>query len=596
MKQTTGKSGASSAGGQRSKAPQRSVGKSRTVIQRYGGGAGQSSSGDVTAHDVASRGIGGPPIDLPFFGAIQSAFGAHDVSDIKAHTDSAAASASRDLGASAYATGHHIAFAGAPDLHTAAHEAAHVVQQRAGVQLKGGVGSAGDPYEQNADAVADRVVRGESAEDLLDMFATPSALPASPPLQRQTVQLQQAQPQPGPVAGSAEQAGGGHAGGGSTGPGAALHRQMFQVDGGEPALGGRVQARTSDGEVVVQAPDVTAQATISLREGVELSDGQRVEVGPTQTLLGSERTGVYRRGGQPDGEIVAHYRSAAGQLRDAMWREADGGGFESSFPEPWYGQPRPISNSARSAQVRFRDQPAMGMPASMSGGQLTEVRGADRFATSWSAHSEGSLVHLENFQWQVPWDVTVTGGRGDGGTVTGSSGGDGAPTTTGDIPMNAAREWFQFADVESAAAADTETLLRALDVSRGRDPDNFQIVAEGLLRKNPQVTAQIRVNSTDEWFSPDDVQITVRGSTTITRGPFTMNDRATRTISFALLDVIDPHAIRAGAVIEFIAEDVGLVSNSAHSQNWHFPFGSSERFYQMSGDGGDYRISVALEP
>jgi hypothetical protein len=43
-----------------------------------------------------------------------------------------------------------------------------VVQQRAGVQLKGGVGATGDAYERQADAVADRVVRAQSAESLLD--------------------------------------------------------------------------------------------------------------------------------------------------------------------------------------------------------------------------------------------------------------------------------------------------------------------------------------------------------------------------------------------------------------------------------------------
>jgi hypothetical protein len=49
-----------------------------------------------------------------------------------------------------------------------AHEAAHVIQQRGGVQLKGGVGAVGDAHEQHADAVADRVVAGQSAEALLD--------------------------------------------------------------------------------------------------------------------------------------------------------------------------------------------------------------------------------------------------------------------------------------------------------------------------------------------------------------------------------------------------------------------------------------------
>src|SRR5947207_2443000 len=54
---------------------------------------------------------------------------------------------------------------------TAAHEAAHVVQQRGGVSLKGGIGAEGDEYEQHADAVADQVVAGRSAEGLLDRFA-----------------------------------------------------------------------------------------------------------------------------------------------------------------------------------------------------------------------------------------------------------------------------------------------------------------------------------------------------------------------------------------------------------------------------------------
>ena len=60
-----------------------------------------------------------------------------------------------------------MAFRGYPDLHTAAHEAAHVIQQRKGVDLKSGLGRKGDRYERHADAVADKVVRGKSAETLL---------------------------------------------------------------------------------------------------------------------------------------------------------------------------------------------------------------------------------------------------------------------------------------------------------------------------------------------------------------------------------------------------------------------------------------------
>ncbi len=141
-----------------------------------------------TVHAVASQGVasGGGP--LPFADRIAASFGAHDVSDVRAHVGGAAASANETLGSRAYATGKDIAFAGSPDLHTTAHEAAHVVQQRAGVALKGGVGEAGDPYEQHANAVADAVVAGKSAEPLLDQMAGRGG-GASSAVQRQTVQF-----------------------------------------------------------------------------------------------------------------------------------------------------------------------------------------------------------------------------------------------------------------------------------------------------------------------------------------------------------------------------------------------------------------------
>lgn len=132
-------------------------------VQRKSTGA---PTGDHV-HEAAQRGVSGSGSALPHLDVIQRAFGRHDVSKIQAHTGDAATHASIAIGAEAYATGNHVAFAGMPDLRTAAHEAAHVVQQRAGVHLKRGIGETGDAYERNADEVADRVVRGESAADLL---------------------------------------------------------------------------------------------------------------------------------------------------------------------------------------------------------------------------------------------------------------------------------------------------------------------------------------------------------------------------------------------------------------------------------------------
>lgn len=126
-----------------------------------------SDGKNAAVHKRAQEGVSGAGQALPHADQIQASFGTHDISHVKAHVGGDAAAAAGEIGAQAYATGDQVAFAQQPDLHTAAHEAAHVVQQRGGVSLKGGVGQAGDPYEQHADAVADKVVAGESAEDLL---------------------------------------------------------------------------------------------------------------------------------------------------------------------------------------------------------------------------------------------------------------------------------------------------------------------------------------------------------------------------------------------------------------------------------------------
>ena len=138
------------------------------------GGAVQAR-GDLDAdpsaiHARAAEGVAGAAAELPHRERIQESFGHHDVGGIRAHVGGAAAVAATAIGAEAYATGTSVAFRQAPDLHTAAHEAAHVVQQRAGVHLKGGVGQEGDAYEVHADRVADRVVAGQSAVDLLDAY------------------------------------------------------------------------------------------------------------------------------------------------------------------------------------------------------------------------------------------------------------------------------------------------------------------------------------------------------------------------------------------------------------------------------------------
>jgi hypothetical protein len=146
-------------------------------VQAKAGADAQQDSEAV--REAANHGTSGTPDAMPHLAPISESFGRHDVSGIQAHTDAAAAEGATAMGAEAFAVGNHVAFGRTPSLHTAAHEAAHVVQQRGGVQLAGGVGAAGDQYEQHADAVADLVVQGKSAEPLLDQHAGPRSAPGA---------------------------------------------------------------------------------------------------------------------------------------------------------------------------------------------------------------------------------------------------------------------------------------------------------------------------------------------------------------------------------------------------------------------------------
>ena len=135
------------------------------VQRRSTGGA---APGAELAKKLAGDSLSGASGSIPYLDMIQRAFGRHDVSGVRAQVGGSAQQAAAAMGATAFAQGDRVGFAGAPDLHTAAHEAAHVVQQRGGHAPSGGLDTPGDALERHADAVADAVVAGGSAEGLLD--------------------------------------------------------------------------------------------------------------------------------------------------------------------------------------------------------------------------------------------------------------------------------------------------------------------------------------------------------------------------------------------------------------------------------------------
>lgn len=118
---------------------------------------------------IAQSGMQSPSSPLPFMGQLESAFKPHDISGIQAHMGSAAKKSAEGLNSAAFAANEHIVFGRQPDLFTAAHEVAHVVDQRRRPAPKSGNGLSQpkDSGEQLADSAAWRAARGESAASLL---------------------------------------------------------------------------------------------------------------------------------------------------------------------------------------------------------------------------------------------------------------------------------------------------------------------------------------------------------------------------------------------------------------------------------------------
>lgn len=154
--------------------------------------AGASEPGEAASARAADRGRASPAMSLAHGGAIQRAFGRHDVSGLVAHVGGDAELAARSIGARAFAAGAHLVFDRAPSLRVAAHEAAHAVQQR---HLRGGPrGEARAACEDHAEVVADTVEAGRSAEPLLDAFAAAPAASGGPAVQRVTSESDLATP------------------------------------------------------------------------------------------------------------------------------------------------------------------------------------------------------------------------------------------------------------------------------------------------------------------------------------------------------------------------------------------------------------------
>jgi hypothetical protein len=153
---------------------QRTVGNA-AVVQLLHDEDGTAGSSPVLG--VVDRG-GGEPLDSPVRSGMERALGV-DLSEVRIHTDAAAAASAHAVQAHAYTVGNDVVFGtgqyepGSPSgQRTLAHELTHVVQQRSGPVSGTPTGdgiSLSDPsdsFERAAEANADRIMSGAASDAL----------------------------------------------------------------------------------------------------------------------------------------------------------------------------------------------------------------------------------------------------------------------------------------------------------------------------------------------------------------------------------------------------------------------------------------------
>lgn len=305
--------------------PPRFVANPPVQLQRVSRAQPTTEAGEPTRISaLAKEGIQGTGGRLPQHDTIARLFGRHVIDHVQCHSGTKARAATAAMGASGYAMGSHVAFASpTPSLRLQAHEAAHVVQQRAGVQLAGGIGRPDDAYERHADEVADAVVRGQSAEGILDRAGGGTRVAASPAAAIQRSEVSRAENDKQQTA---------------------IRFESSDVEGSIA----KESALTKDAKGLTLMPingrfRMTANVTVHCADATEID---KYEYGYIQTITDGWHKEHYRpaaqeqanqnQGNQPGKQLTHEYVHSLAlptPVRDAV---------ESSVKDPFYEPPEPF--------------------------------------------------------------------------------------------------------------------------------------------------------------------------------------------------------------------------------------------------------------
>ena len=380
----------------------------------------------------------------------------------------------------------------------------------------------------------------------------------------------------------------------------------FGVSGGEPQVGGAVTAKPDGDGVRAESPDVKyTPAKVWLQEGKTLGGSQNF--GFVQNLVTSTRGAVYRRGGDPAGDITSEPREGHGKAYDAVSDPNDDTKINKRVFPPFYWPPSSMNDdnvaaSPAETDAAAHDQPGFTLPAKKDDGRLTEFTGADAFKLGVAVKKGDATYTLKAFDWSVPWAMKVDQSLNGAGKAVQSSEvqnllRDGPDTSLGEkdwsLRPNSGDVFEGFSTQAEAMKRSPKELLNWIHKARQYDQLSYQNICGALDAKAPGVDVEIDCDTTHVNMGKDILSASVLrdGELIKSEGGIRLNNGESRTLSLSWSEAFGSAAnLRPGTVLK--------VELYVTKNNWEVGHGFMSPFNGSSptltpGDGR-YKITVSL--
>ena len=263
----------------------------------------------------------------------------------------------------------------------------------------------------------------------------------------------------------------------------------------------------ADGDGVrAESPDVKYEpAKVWLQEGKTLGGSQNF--GFVQNLVTSTRGAVYRRGGDPAGDITSEPREGHGKAYDAVSDPNDDTKINKRVFPPFYWPPSSLNDdnvaaSPAETDAAAHDQPGFTLPAKKDDGRLTEFTGADQFKLGVAVKKGDAVYTLNAFDWSVPWAMNVDANLNGAGKAVQSTPvqnllRDGPDTSLGEkdwsLRPNSGDVFEGFSTQAEAMKRSPKELLNWIHKARQYDQLSYQNICGALDAKAPGVDRRHRL-------------------------------------------------------------------------------------------------------